>query len=116
MIRRPPRSTRTDTLFPYTTLFRSPPGMPRTRRASEKGPGLLQATETHTIPLLPGLDAGRAQEELQKIQDLKHSGKHEHVRSHGYWRQAVPGDGRRDAPRRAAAGGSRQREIGRAHV
>src|SRR3546814_11389504 len=34
MIRRPPRSTRTDTLFPYTTLFRSP--LPRggfTRRA-----------------------------------------------------------------------------------
>src|SRR3546814_7935943 len=37
MIRRPPRSTRTDTLFPYTTLFRSarhaaeisPPGRPR---------------------------------------------------------------------------------------
>src|SRR3546814_1171653 len=28
MIRRPPRSTRTDTLFPYTTLFRSP--APRT--------------------------------------------------------------------------------------
>src|SRR3546814_19649104 len=26
MIRRPPRSTRTDTLFPYTTLFRSVPG------------------------------------------------------------------------------------------
>src|SRR3546814_3106313 len=26
MIRRPPRSTRTDTLFPYTTLFRSPDG------------------------------------------------------------------------------------------
>src|SRR3546814_18691353 len=25
MIRRPPRSTRTDTLFPYTTLFRSLP-------------------------------------------------------------------------------------------
>src|SRR3546814_5494825 len=25
MRRRPPRSTRTDTLFPYTTLFRSPP-------------------------------------------------------------------------------------------
>src|SRR3546814_11271604 len=25
MIRRPPRSTRTDTLFPYTTLFRSKP-------------------------------------------------------------------------------------------
>src|SRR3546814_2567546 len=27
MIRRPPRSTRTDTLFPYTTLFRSDPGV-----------------------------------------------------------------------------------------
>src|SRR3546814_20140621 len=26
MIRRPPRSTRTDTLFPYTTLFRSADG------------------------------------------------------------------------------------------
>src|SRR3546814_15570649 len=26
MIRRPPRSTRTDTLFPYTTLFRSTSG------------------------------------------------------------------------------------------
>src|SRR3546814_6109478 len=25
MVRRPPRSTRTDTLFPYTTLFRSTP-------------------------------------------------------------------------------------------
>src|SRR3546814_2933132 len=29
MIRRPPRSTRTDTLFPYTTLFRSHPGKDR---------------------------------------------------------------------------------------
>src|SRR3546814_11050196 len=32
MIRRPPRSTRTDTLFPYTTLFRSqPPSVRRMR-------------------------------------------------------------------------------------
>src|SRR3546814_7320502 len=29
MIRRPPRSTRTDTLFPYTTLFRSHPALVR---------------------------------------------------------------------------------------
>src|SRR3546814_11928799 len=29
MIRRPPRSTRTDTLFPYTTLFRSIPEVER---------------------------------------------------------------------------------------
>src|SRR3546814_17514996 len=34
MIRRPPRSTRTDTLFPYTTLFRSV--------AACSGPGLPQ--------------------------------------------------------------------------
>src|SRR3546814_9664688 len=32
MIRRPPRSTRTDTLFPYTTLFRSPFSTDTTRR------------------------------------------------------------------------------------
>src|SRR3546814_10217403 len=32
MIRRPPRSTRTDTLFPYTTLFRSL--LPKTYRNS----------------------------------------------------------------------------------
>src|SRR3546814_12608250 len=34
MIRRPPRSTRTDTLFPYTTLFRSP-----YRRAARRAGG-----------------------------------------------------------------------------
>src|SRR3546814_15364245 len=33
MIRRPPRSTRTDTLFPYTTLFRSVPGLDEGLRA-----------------------------------------------------------------------------------
>src|SRR3546814_7942845 len=32
MIRRPPRSTRTDTLFPYTTLFRSDAGSENFRR------------------------------------------------------------------------------------
>src|SRR3546814_11944955 len=43
MIRRPPRSTRTDTLFPYTTLFRSPedvsfeiPGNPLDRHPTWK--------------------------------------------------------------------------------
>src|SRR3546814_20619045 len=39
-IRLPPRSTRTDTLFPYTTLFRSP----RTRAAIA-----LRRTHAHTI-------------------------------------------------------------------
>src|SRR3546814_2289483 len=37
MIRRPPRSTRTDTLFPYTTLFRS------LRPASALAAGLARA-------------------------------------------------------------------------
>src|SRR3546814_862502 len=32
MIPRPPRSTRTDTLFPYTTLFRSLAALPGVRR------------------------------------------------------------------------------------
>src|SRR3546814_1432656 len=35
MIRRPPRSTRTDTLFPYTTLFRSLLDSPTTIAASK---------------------------------------------------------------------------------
>src|SRR3546814_4193827 len=44
MIRRPPRSTRTDTLFPYTTLFRSYARPPRrlplapSRRATYRPP------------------------------------------------------------------------------
>src|SRR3546814_12188392 len=35
MIRRPPRSTRTDTLFPYTTLFRSPARARHARQPDE---------------------------------------------------------------------------------
>src|SRR3546814_5225174 len=47
MIRRPPRSTRTDTLFPYTTLFRSERQLPRTqahdRHAARKQAQLSRA-------------------------------------------------------------------------
>src|SRR3546814_20358660 len=39
MIRRPPRSTRTDTLFPYTTLFRSNGQAPARLRASRQWHG-----------------------------------------------------------------------------
>src|SRR3546814_4736246 len=39
MIRRPPRSTRTDTLFPYTTLFRSLHARQRADRAGDAGAG-----------------------------------------------------------------------------
>src|SRR3546814_14999152 len=41
MIRRPPRSTRTDTLFPYTTLFRSQPH----DAAARQGEGPLRSIE-----------------------------------------------------------------------
>src|SRR3546814_8498282 len=40
MIRRPPRSTRTDTLFPYTTLFRSA-GAPGRRECGWPGGGRI---------------------------------------------------------------------------
>src|SRR3546814_1954546 len=39
MIRRPPRSTRTDTLFPYTTLFRSLSTGCRERSPGDDAPG-----------------------------------------------------------------------------
>src|SRR3546814_1254193 len=42
MIRRPPRSTRTDTLFPYTTLFRSADLIVRAVRANQLRKGILQ--------------------------------------------------------------------------
>src|SRR3546814_1764200 len=46
MIRRPPRSTRTDTLFPYTTLFRSPQG----ERARKSGDFPSRALPLYKTP------------------------------------------------------------------
>src|SRR3546814_4222615 len=43
MIRRPPRSTRTDTLFPYTTLFRSQQGVEPEQREQPPMPRLGRA-------------------------------------------------------------------------
>src|SRR3546814_10603996 len=51
MIRRPPRSTRTDTLFPYTTLFRS---RRERQRGKRRQPDHRLADETHHSPLLSG--------------------------------------------------------------
>src|SRR3546814_18846983 len=58
MIRRPPRSTRTDTLFPYTTLFRSKYGLTvhnilRVRMVTIDGDILELGSEA---PDSPGLD------------------------------------------------------------
>src|SRR3546814_6404822 len=56
MIRRPPRSTRTDTLFPYTTLFRS---LRRPRgRAARSGHRAARAGHGRTRPR-PARRAGR---------------------------------------------------------
>src|SRR3546814_1376656 len=88
MIRRPPRSTRTDTLFPYTTLFRS------SRRCifSNRHPGQATAPlrywgSASRIPyahalsrddlarvihivVVPGLVPGRSEEHTSELQSL----------------------------------------------
>src|SRR3546814_5527131 len=57
MIRRPPRATRTDTLFPYTTLFRST-ASPRARTRA--------CGSTSAVPR-PGVDAdGQKQDRSQR--------------------------------------------------
>src|SRR3546814_3684699 len=48
MIRRPPRSTRTDTLFPYTTLFRSALVLAVGERILDAG-GDVGALELHVV-------------------------------------------------------------------
>src|SRR3546814_5270667 len=68
MIRRPPRSTRTDTLFPYTTLFRSTQYRPRRRRGSAR-----LRTASHQF-FRPAASAGRAvdrsEEHTSELQSL----------------------------------------------
>src|SRR3546814_14207776 len=73
MIRRPPRSTRTDTLFPYTTLFRSGTvvgqienvGNPtRTGRSHDKV-GRLDPTQRS-----PWRFSGRSEEHRSELQSL----------------------------------------------
>src|SRR3546814_13651623 len=56
MIRRPPRSTRTDTLFPYTTLFRSAdPNKPLQRIPTDAATGIKPygLLSVAMLPLLP---------------------------------------------------------------
>src|SRR3546814_20702029 len=51
MLRRPPRSTRTDTLFPYTTLFRSIHPMPMVvGKRSQQVPVVLERVLQLPIP------------------------------------------------------------------
>src|SRR3546814_5621666 len=55
MIRRPPRSTRTDTLFPYTTLFRSHGTQAKTQDLSAKlYGGSISLNHRYTPGATPG--------------------------------------------------------------
>src|SRR2546426_4123674 len=69
MIRRPPRST----LFPYTTLFRSPRRQQEERRGEHRARTLLRVAEEAPRPL-PGLQAAhgrvleRSEEHTSELQ------------------------------------------------
>src|SRR3546814_6459064 len=66
MIRRPPRSTRTDTLLPYTTLFRSGRGAAeedRSRRHAQAGAGQGAAGVRQAAPDVA--DVGRSHRRAQ---------------------------------------------------
>src|SRR3546814_1575051 len=72
MIRRPPRSTRTDTLFPYTTLFRSL--RPPASRSSDSNTALTERMAplcTLARPMLLGPSRRRRSEEhTSELQSL----------------------------------------------
>src|SRR3546814_4446953 len=79
MIRRPPRSTRTDTLFPYTTLFRSRRGAHHLRGRGRR-PGQLrprgqllphQARRPRPVPQgRAGRRGVRSEEHTSELQSL----------------------------------------------
>src|SRR3546814_9129788 len=81
MIRRPPRSTRTDTLFPYTTLFRSAGRMAAVDRDLRTGSGRsriggpvarLHRAAAGEAAVVPGgrPDAVRSEEHTSELQSL----------------------------------------------
>src|SRR3546814_12610932 len=65
MIRRPPRSTRTDTLFPYTTLFRS--GEPAVRQHHRIE---LVAVDDQQLLAVGGFMHRRSEEHTSELQSL----------------------------------------------
>src|SRR3546814_9037948 len=65
MIRRPPRSTRTDTLFPYTTLFRSKANTGRSS-ASPKERANRRSPTPEEAPL-------RRRDSGDRVHDVSHS-------------------------------------------
>src|SRR3546814_3348544 len=73
MIRRPPRSTRTDTLFPYTTLFRSSE-MAKQREIftdGATGRGVDGEIATQVFDLMEKFaNYGRSEEHTSELQSL----------------------------------------------
>src|SRR3546814_7618063 len=73
MIRRPPRSTRTDTLFPYTTLFRSHDQQMLDRAvlalADQRGAGEDDGEHGHVVDD----QIGRAPSELQSLMRISYA-------------------------------------------
>src|SRR3546814_3268336 len=63
MIRRPPRSTRTDTLFPYTTLFRS------MSTGFERSAASSRASRSSAAAAISGMDR-RSEEHTSELQSL----------------------------------------------
>src|SRR3546814_8359568 len=68
MIRRPPRSTRTGTLFPYTTLFRSA----LKDFAAAAGPDLADLRNAYArhVSAVYGAQIGRSEEHTSELQSL----------------------------------------------
>src|SRR3546814_3329071 len=71
MIRRPPRSTRTDTLFPYTTLFRSRPARAAkaSRSAISTGNSNCRGSHQTATPRM-GAQNRRSEEHTSELQSL----------------------------------------------
>src|SRR3546814_6505617 len=65
MIRRPPRSTRTDTLFPYTTLFRSSPASGLLRVGGALAQPVVSIRSTRRKPR-----GSRSEEHTSELQSL----------------------------------------------
>src|SRR3546814_1005894 len=72
MIRRPPRSTRTDTLFPYTTLFRSRDARPST--ASYRADRRCRPLRSPADPASSGSVMMERHQILELMGDLKLAG------------------------------------------
>src|SRR3546814_2974450 len=70
MIRRPPRSTRTDTLFPYTTLFRSRTSCRTWGRRWSRKSLPRPATSPVTAPPPPPCWPRRSEEHTSELQSL----------------------------------------------